>query len=105
MTLKELRDNLTTLDDAHRLAALTAFLAVACEPTKNQIDQFQFGWDSSKPFEEFKVAQDKVFIACINNEVSKLGIAIRSLLGQEPLTLDTVLDIEEDKSDDTSKDD
>jgi hypothetical protein len=92
----ELLTGWCTLDDDTKEWAVHKLIAVMCPVSSRSVMQFQEGWDRTRPFEEFQLAQQEVFRQCVAMEASDTGKVVREQFGiTEPLSVDTVLKQEE----------
>lgn len=91
MTVKEVRENLSTYSDEDREGPLTALTKILSGVSMATLREFQNSWDGSKGFSEFRKAQDGKIAECIDLELSSTGKIVREELGLEPLLLTTVL--------------
>lgn len=53
---------------------------------------FQSNWDSTRPYIEFRKAQDEKIVECLTLEMSSIGKLVRQIEGCDPLMLDTKIE-------------
>jgi hypothetical protein len=89
MTIKELVAKLDDLTDEERGRYLNPLLTEKlCKLSQNQLMLFQDTWDSRRPFDEFKVEQNKIIRECVALELSAAGAVVRDVFGLPALTED-----------------
>ena len=99
MTIKELKEKLENFTDDEREKYLSALVNKFSKLSRGTIQNFQQKWEiegfdkqgKQKPFEEFKKAQNKEFLMCINMEIGFMGKTMRELEGLSEMTLETEL--------------
>jgi hypothetical protein len=88
--LGQLVEQLPRWEDNVRFVYLTALLAMCSPPTTSALVQFQDGWDKTRPYTCYRVAQDQLILECIDMECHILfGTKIRKHFGLLPLTTET----------------
>lgn len=60
--------------------------------SQNTLIDFQEEWDDSKPFQEFREAQDKLILTCLDLEKTIWGNYIRKINKLKPLNEEEELD-------------
>ncbi len=91
MTVRELIETLDILTEENRVICVKNLYKLLSGVSKQTLTQFQIGYDSNKPFEEFVAEQNKVIQQCISLELSPIGAIVRKKLNLVPLTEGTVL--------------
>ena len=89
VTIKEIRERIDTYEGSERESVLGGLYQQLSPPSHAQLREFQLGWDRSKSFKEFVVAQNEVLRTCIDLECSEFGNAVREAAGLSPLGMDT----------------
>jgi hypothetical protein len=95
MNLAALKQALATnsfSSEEERAQNLQSLIKKFTDLSRVELLEFQNHWDGNKSFEEFREAQDKVFLKCIDLEQSDLGQTVREATGlNEKLTDDLEL--------------
>lgn len=80
ITIADIQKDLTTYGGATRDRILSALLTKLTPLSRSSLLSFEGNWDMSKPFDEFKVAQNKEILGLIELEMGILGCMVRSNL-------------------------
>ena len=91
MTVQDVRENLEKYSNEERAEPLGKLIKVLSGVSHSTLLQFQQTWDDSRPFDDFRKAQDAEIAKCIDLEVSDFGKTARSAIGLDPLELTTIL--------------
>lgn len=91
LKIKDFAEKVGGLEEGDRALACANLYRRFSEVTRIDLQLFQKYWDGSKPFEEFRDAQNKVFIRCLEHELSDTGIVDRKAYDLAPLDPEEVL--------------
>lgn len=91
ISLREMRDALTadTLPEPQRELLLSALRKFLSPVSESQIQGFVESWAGNLNSDEFRKAENRQFVLCIEIECEQLGVDVRASLGLPAVTLDS----------------
>ena len=99
MTVESAIKGWCTMPDDTKEWVAKRLMAALCPVSHATVMEFQRDWDGSKPFDEFQVAQQAMFLQCASVEASEVGKVVRHATDTPgDFSMDMVLKQHEDPS-------
>jgi len=93
LSVEEIINKMDNFSEEERVKFLGALSKQFCYLSRNTLMDFQRNWNTDKKsYEQFIKEQNKVFRSCVEIEISETGDIVRTALGLDQLTLDTIIE-------------
>jgi len=87
MKIEECLEQMHEFTDDERAIWLKKMMARLCVVSHKSLAAFQRGWDGTRSFEDFKLAQCEVIKHCVELECTHMGHMVRLECGMKRLTM------------------